>query len=259
MIESDENAHRDPVVTARGLGKGNASGLERAQMRIPVTALAILAMLASTFAGFSSSAHASPIGATESSKAVQYQEASDVVSVWVPTYMQQRNLSCEYAALVIAMGAYGVWVSEYDFDGMVGQSENPHWGYRGDISGWWGSTDDYGVYASALVPAVQAYGFWADEFYAQGDASALTRRIDAGAPVMVWLGLWGDNGFYEWTADGTPYKLASGMHVVVVYGYDSAGVWVSDPAHGEKHQYDWGTFMSFWNVFDGMSLAIGPM
>jgi hypothetical protein len=36
----------------------------------------------------------------------------DVVDVGVPTYAQQRNLSCEYAALVIAMGAYGTWVSE---------------------------------------------------------------------------------------------------------------------------------------------------
>ena len=32
--------------------------------------------------------------------------------VEVPIYAQQRNLSCEYASLVIAMGAYGTWVSE---------------------------------------------------------------------------------------------------------------------------------------------------
>ena len=55
-------------------------------------------------------------------------------SIWVPTYVQQRNLSCEYAALVMAMGAYGVGVSEYEFDNLVGWSENPHWGY-GKIEG----------------------------------------------------------------------------------------------------------------------------
>jgi uncharacterized protein YvpB len=232
-------------------------------VRIPATALAILAALASAFGGYSGSAIASPVhpGAASLSSGdsrVEFQE-SDGVSVWVPTYVQQRNLSCEYAALVIAMGAYGVWVSEYDFDGLVGWSDNPHWGYRGDITGWWGNTDDYGVYASALVPAVNAYGFWADEFYAQGDASALTRRIDAGAPVIVWLGLWGNTGFYEWTEDGSSYKLAPGMHVVVVYGYDSGGVYFSDPATGNKSFYDWGTFLTYWNVMDGMSLAIGPM
>jgi hypothetical protein len=49
------------------------------------------------------------------------------------------------------------------------------------------------------------------------------------------------------------------MHVVVAYGYDDYGVWVSDPASGAKYQYDWGTFMTYWNVMDGMGLAVGPM
>ena len=40
----------------------------------------------------------------------------DFAFVDVPTYAQQRNLSCEYASLVIAMGAYGTWVSEWTFD-----------------------------------------------------------------------------------------------------------------------------------------------
>ena len=181
-----------------------------------------------------------------------------MVDVGVPTYAQQRNLSCEYAALVIAMGAYGVWVSEYDFDQRVGWSENPHWGYRGDITGWWGNTDDYGVYADALAPALGDFGFWGETFYGTGNPTALTARLDAGTPVVVWLGLWGDTGFYEYTADGTPYKLVPGMHVVVAYGYDSGGVYFSDPATGGTNYYDWSTFMTYWNVLDGMGLAVGP-
>jgi uncharacterized protein YvpB len=184
--------------------------------------------------------------------------ASDAVRVGVPTYAQQRNLSCEYAALVMAMGAYGVWVSEYEFDHRVGWSENPHWGYRGDINGWWGNTDDYGVYAAALAPALADFGFYGEEFYAQGNATALTARLDQGTPVLVWLGLWGDTGFYEYAADGTPYKLVSGLHVVVADGYDSGGVYVSDPATGGTKYYDWSTFMTFWNVMDGMGLSVAP-
>lgn len=179
--------------------------------------------------------------------------------VWVPTYFQQRNLSCEYASAVIAMAAYDVWVSEWEFDSIVGVSENPHWGYRGDINGWWGNTDDYGVYAEAMVPALNAFGFWADAFYGAGDAWALTSRIDAGAPVLVWIGMWGDTGFYEYTADGTPFLLVPGLHVVVAYDYDDGGVYVSDPATGGTRYYDWGTFMWMWNAVDGMGLAVGPM
>jgi uncharacterized protein YvpB len=185
--------------------------------------------------------------------------ASDAVRVGVPTYAQQRNLSCEYAALVMAMGTYGVWVSEYALDDVVGWSENPHWGYRGDINGWWGNTADYGVYASALAPALPTFGFYGEEFYAQGNSTALTARLDAGTPVLVWLGLWGDTGFYNYSADGTPYKLVTGLHVVVADGYDSGGVYVSDPATGGMKYYDWSTFMTFWNVMDGMGLSVSPL
>lgn len=227
-------------------------------MRIPAAVLAML-MTFSMVIGSAGSALASIDGSAGRSSIPAFKQEMGGAEVWVPTYVQQRNLSCEYAAAVIAMAAYGPWVSEYAFDDIVGYSENPHWGYRGNITGWWGNTDDYGVYAQALVPALNAFGFWGDAFYAQGDASALTARIDAGQPVIVWLGLWGDTSFYNWTDDGTRYKLAAGMHVVVAYAYDVSGVWVSDPATGTKHAYDWGTFMTFWNVMDGMALSVGPM
>lgn len=180
-------------------------------------------------------------------------------AVWVPNYFQQRNLSCEYASAVIAMAAYGVWVSEWEFDHIVGWSENPHWGYRGNINGWWGNTEDYGVYAEPLAGALSHFGFWGDAFYAAGDSSALTWRLDQGYPTLVWIGMWGNTGFYEYAADGTPYKLVPGMHVVVAYDYDESGVYVSDPATGSDRFYDWGTFMWMWNALDGMGLAVGPM
>ena len=176
----------------------------------------------------------------------------------VPAYRQQRNLSCEYAALSIATGALGYWVSEYEFDERVGWSANPHWGFRGDINGWWGNTTDYGVYPEALVAPLADFGFSGEVIYGQGDASALKAHLDSGLPTLVWLGLWGDLGFYEYAEDGTPYKLSPGYHVVVAYGYDDSGVYVSDPAKGDYGFYDWDTFMRAWNVLDGMSLAVAP-
>ena len=178
--------------------------------------------------------------------------------LWVPAIAQQRGLSCEYTALSMAMAAFGVNVSEYDFDGIVGWSANPHWGFRGDVNGTWGYTDDYGVYAEPLAGAVGAFGFWGDVFYANGDASALTARLDEGLPVLVWVALLGDTSFVESTADGTPFLLAAGQHVVVAYDYDENGVYVADPGSGTHRFYEWGWFMNMWNVFDGMSLAVGP-
>lgn len=179
-------------------------------------------------------------------------------SIAVPTYVQQRNLSCEYAALQIATGAWGYAISEYNFDAAVGWSANPHYGYRGSITGWWGNTTDYGVYNEPLARALPQFGYVGDAFYAVGDSGALTDRLDAGIPVLVWLGFWGDTAFYETGSDGVRFQLTPGLHVVVAAGYDQWGVTVSDPALGTYRTYDWATFMAMWNVMDGMGLGVYP-
>jgi uncharacterized protein YvpB len=185
--------------------------------------------------------------------------SADSAFVEVPTYVQQRNLSCEYASLVIALGAYDTWVSEWTFDELVPLSDNPHWGYRGDINGSWGNTIDYGVYPEPLVGPLAELGFRGEAFYAQGDASPLERYLANGVPVILWLGMWGDQSYYEYADDGTPYKINPGYHVVVAYGYDETGVYAADPATGSTVSWSWGDFMWMWDSMDGMSLAVWPL
>jgi uncharacterized protein YvpB len=175
-----------------------------------------------------------------------------------PAYQQQRNLSCEYASLVIAFSTYGVTVSEYSFDDLVGWSENPHLGFRGDINGSWGNTTDYGVYAEALVRPLTKFGFRGVAFYGQGDATQLKRYLENRVPVLVWLGYWGDRTHIEYASNGAAFKLNEGNHVVVAYGYDDSGVFISDPASGTVSVLNWSDFMPMWNVLDGMGLAIWP-
>jgi len=181
--------------------------------------------------------------------------SSGVFVSGVPFYAQQRNLSCEYASLYIATASYGDGVSEYAFDDVVGWSPNPHWGYRGDINGAWGNTTDYGVYAEALAAALPDFGYTGDVNYGMGDPSWIKARIDDDVPVLVWLALWGDQSSVE-TYDGVSYTVTAGMHVVVAYGYDDSGIWVSDPAIGGARHYTWSDFNYLWSVLDGMSLAV---
>lgn len=191
--------------------------------------------------------------------AVAHEISEGASFVEVPLYTQQRNLSCEYASLVIAMGAYDAWVSEWTFDELVPSSENPHWGYRGDINGWWGNTTDYGVYPEPLVAPLAELGFRGEVVYAGGDSRSLQRYLDNGVPVVVWLGLWGDQGYVEYASDGTPFRLNPGYHVVVAYGYDESGVYAADPATGSSISWSWGDFMWMWDALDGMSLAVWPL
>lgn len=178
--------------------------------------------------------------------------------VWVPRYAQQRNLSCEYAALHIATGAFGDGVSEYSFDNVVGWSPNPHLGYRGNINGVWGRTDDYGVYAEPLSWALDAFGYRGEVFYGAGSDAQLEAFLDQGKPVVVWLALWGDEGNVYETLNGRTYQVTAGMHVMVAFGYDSAGIYLSDPGSGTYRFYEWGYFMWMWGIMDGMGLAVSP-
>jgi uncharacterized protein YvpB len=177
--------------------------------------------------------------------------------VIVPVYQQQRSLSCEFASLYIATSAFGEGISEYTFDTVVGLSPNPHLGYRGNITGTWGNTTDYGVYAQPLSWALAQFGYVGDAFYGAGDYSTVTSRLDNGWPVVVWLALWGDQSFRT-DYDGQSFTLVPGMHVMVAYGYDVNGVYLSDPGSGTYRYYDWGSFTSMWSVLDGMAMAVYP-
>jgi uncharacterized protein YvpB len=186
--------------------------------------------------------------------------ADETPSSWidVPFYKQERNLSCEFAAIQIATGYWGNTVSEYSLDDVVGWSANPHWGYRGDITGWWGNTTDYGVYAEPLAAALPQFGFNGDVFYAEGDSSQLTSRIDSGTPTIVFLAMWGDQSIHETADNGATYKVVAGEHVLVAYGYNNDGVFMSDPATAGVRFMNWSSFMAAWNVMDGMGLGVTP-
>lgn len=170
-------------------------------------------------------------------------------------YAQQRPLSCEYAAVQISTSMIGYTVTEYEMEDVTPLSANPHWGYRGDINGSWGNTTDYGIYAEALIPGLNYYGYDATAFY--GGTDTLTGAIDSGHPVIVWLGMHGDDSIHETTADGTTYQVTAYMHVMVVYGYDDSGVYLSDPGSGATRYYDWGTFLWMWDAIDEMGLIVG--
>ncbi len=112
------------------------------------------------------------------------------------TYQQQRPLSCEYASVHIATSMIGQPISEYEIEAVAPASPNPHWGFRGDITGSWGNTDDYGVYNAPLASGLNQLGIASRAFYGS-TRDDLTRELDAGRPVVIWLGLWGDGGSFD--------------------------------------------------------------
>lgn len=183
-------------------------------------------------------------------------ENTPAVAAPIVNFKQTRSLSCEYAATHAATTAFGAGVPEQVFIDEIPLANNPHYGYRGNIDGQWGNTTDYGIYPEALVPTLNRYGFAGEVMYTEGDVAPLQAQLDAGRPVVVWLGFWGDTR--EVLTDQDTYSVFAGMHVVTVYGYNDAGVFVMDPAKGTQAYYDWARFQELWAVTDGMGLAVYP-
>ncbi len=195
-----------------------------------------------------------PMGAT--SVIAADSNSSSTVLDGVFAYQQARSLSCEYASVFIATSVFGNPIYEEDYIGSISSSANPHYGFRGNIDGPWGITDDYGIYAEALVPLLEQRGYVGEVTY-DPRAEVLQAQLDMGRPTIVWIATQGDTGFYETDETGT-YKLVPYEHVVVAYGYDSGGVYISDPGNASLTYYNWDWFLSAWSVMDGMALSVYP-
>jgi len=178
----------------------------------------------------------------------------------MPVFQQSLPLSCEAAAVSIATAYWGNQISEWTLIENLPSSPNPHYGFRGSMTGTFGSTEDYGVYAEPFVPLLNQYGFAGHVFYADGDADLLKQEIQQGHPVVVWITNQAsiqERG-YEWL-DGERFALVPQEHSVVVHGYDDQQVYIADPGDGAYRTIGWDDFMRSWGYFDGMSLAVYPL
>ena len=91
-----------------------------------------------------------------------------------PLMGQWWNLSCEYAATSAATAYFGKTISQGTFVNMIG-FVNPNKGFRGDLSGPWGGTWQYGVYAPPILAALMQSGF-AHSYIFHADPMLLRER-----------------------------------------------------------------------------------
>jgi uncharacterized protein YvpB len=183
---------------------------------------------------------------------------SNAIIANFPSLAQSYNLSCEYAAASAVTLYWGNQVSEKIFVNQVPSSPNPHLGFRGDINGTFGGINDYGVYAEALVLVLEKYGYNANVFY--GGVSTLEANIAAGNPVVVWIttGKYTARTPVAKSYNGETFTLVPGEHAVVIYGYDSGGVYIMDVSNGGFYYTEWTSFLTRWSYFDQMALVVTP-
>lgn len=217
---------------------------------------------ASSTTGTSSSTSAAPAAlvaaaAPTASSSTEALPSEAVISDF-PALEQAYSLSCEYAAASPVTLYWGNQVSEDVFVSQVPGSLNPHLGFRGNINAAFGGINNYGVYAEALVPVLEANGYDATVFY--GGVDRLKANIAAGNPVEVWItvGKYTKRTPVTRTLNGQNFTLVAGEHAVVIYGYDSGGVYIMDVASGSYAYTAWDSFVTRWSYFDQMALVITP-
>src|SRR5262249_34252448 len=118
----------------------------------------------------------------------------------IPLHRQEHTLSCETAALKMALGAFGADVSENELLAHLARDTTPRtvladgsvrWGDPeiGYVGRWDGvfTRDGYGVYDSPIADLARAYGFEGTTHGQGVDPAELYEALRQGFPSVVWV------------------------------------------------------------------------
>lgn len=180
------------------------------------------------------------------------------VRLHVPYHRQEHSLSCEIAALKMALNFYGVDISESDLlkdlpfvihqprgkDNIWG---DPNQGFVGDIDGTQPNTG-YGVYEK---PLAELAGKYRDAQALSGaELEDVLSEVAQNHPVIVWGSLSSGKDISWTTHDGKTIKAIQGEHTRVIIGFKGTtlqpkSIILLDPIYGtismskEKFLKDW--------------------
>ncbi|MEX1051893.1 MAG: Ig-like domain-containing protein [Patescibacteria group bacterium] len=179
---------------------------------------------------------------------------------------QDRPLSCEAAALKMALRYRGITVSEADIMNVIGYDPtiknggvwgDPDIAFVGNIDGSQNSTG-YGVHWD---PVARAARTWRNAAAFSGwSASQLAKEIEAGNPVVIW-GVLGGAYFDPWyTPSGRYISAWKGEHARTVIGYTGStanptSFIINDPISG---RVTWSTakLLSDWSKFNNSGVVV---
>ncbi|MEK9157983.1 MAG: C39 family peptidase [Patescibacteria group bacterium] len=186
----------------------------------------------------------------------------------IPFHRQEHSLSCEMASLKMALGYYGVDVSEADliselkFDTTGPRQKNNIWGdpengFVGNIDGKMPNSG-YGVYEGPVADVAVKYR------PAKPIKGAILEDIlNAVAekhPVIIWVTLPGNYDISWKTAGGKDIVAQYGEHARLLVGFsgtinDPKDLFFIDPVYG-RMRISKKDFVKAWNLLDNRALIV---
>lgn len=173
----------------------------------------------------------------------------------VPFYRQERNLSCEIAALRMILAEDGVFIAENDLFNQLPHgplNADPNEVFVGNVDGQQ-MTTGYGVHWKPIASLAGTYRS-ANSFDGQ-TVGYLVDQLHAGHPVIIWGSVHSNPQHLSWeTPEGrTVNNAVNGEHTWVVIGYagdrsNPSHIVLLNPLSG-REVVSTAAFTSLWSHF----------
>jgi len=172
-------------------------------------------------------------------------------------HKQAYSLGCEAAAAVDWANYFGVSIIEYTFQVSLPHSDNPDFGFVGDVNSEWGQVPPYayGVYSGPVaellvqygLPAVSVKGYTLDE---------VRQKLSESKPIIAWVigrMVYSPPVTYIDGA-GRSVVVAAYEHVVILTGYDVKADTIRFMSNGIFYDIPTQTFLTSWGVLGNMAV-----
>jgi uncharacterized protein YvpB len=170
-------------------------------------------------------------------------------------HRQVYALGCEAADAVDWAGYFGTTIYEYDFQISLPHSDNPDYGFVGDVNSIWGQIPPYayGVYSGPVADLLVSYGLPAQSVK-DYTLDQVKQKLSESKPIIVWV-----IGNMEWSrttdytdSKGRITKVAPFEHVVILTGYDADSIRYM--TNGRFYDTPTDVFLNSWGVLGNMAV-----
>jgi uncharacterized protein YvpB len=168
-------------------------------------------------------------------------------------HRQYFSLGCEAAASKDWANYFGYDFNEFEFQYKFPLSDNPDFGFVGDVNGPWGQVPPYayGVHASPVAALLNDYGIPALA-YKHFTLEQLKQELAAGRPVIAWVigNCVGGIPYQYKDQAGNSVIVAAYEHVIIVTGYDDKSIRYMN--NGRFYEVPTDVFLNSWSVLENM-------
>ncbi len=169
------------------------------------------------------------------------------------SWHQLLGLDCEASAATQWAAYLGFSLDELEFQRSLPVSDNPDYGFVGDVNGAWGliPPHGYGVYAGPVANLLNKDGVQAVA-YKDYTLDQLKAKLAQGIPVIAWVvgNVTSGTPVVYTDAESREVTVAAYEHVIVVTGYTQNTITYA--TEGNTYTVSTQRFLKSWGVLGNM-------